>query len=565
MAADTGIVEWFQIGEHERVEKALVALRNLGIQRLRTGFSWADYLSEGGREWYEWLIPKLASEVEVLPCFHYTPPSHGLVEASNSPPRNLKDYADFLDVVLTRQGKHFEYVELWNEPNNLVDWDYHIDTGWEMFLEMIIGASYWVRHRGWKTVLGGMCPVDPNWFDSICARDGLKYFDACGIHGFPRIWTHDWHDWSEPLTKTREILDKYGLNCEVWITECGYSTWNHRYDYFAENLVNATHAEADRLYWYCLQDLHPSRSHLEGFQVDIRHYHFGFLDSGGSEKSVGRLFRKGGAGLMDSLLQVCTPPEQLPERIANAQSPVIGIFGGAGQLGSRLAEHFAAQGCHVLILDNLSAPGSDDTVLTLKNRWESQIDFLFTDVCNTHAVEEAAGLCSTIFYAIRNTTSSSAGMSSILDGHDSLARGTLSALKAAAELSRIENPRFFLLSDQRLAEASTDFQPRDSLLDHPENPDHLLGLHVAEQYTYHYLQAGLVQGSCVRLPLLERERDQEEFIHQIAGIAMENRSADAAGRLPLVTNFSPSPTPKISSEPAAANPAPADPTTKTEL
>src|SRR3546814_922077 len=110
-----GAVEWFRPGEHDRVEDVLAGLARSGLTSLRTGVSWADCHTPEGAEWCDWLIPRLARDVELLPCFTYTPPSLGVVAKSSAPPRVPKAYADFLDVITTRHGRHFEWVELWNE------------------------------------------------------------------------------------------------------------------------------------------------------------------------------------------------------------------------------------------------------------------------------------------------------------------------------------------------------------------------------------------------------------------------------------------------------------------
>ncbi|MGV3540003.1 MAG: NAD-dependent dehydratase, partial [Rufibacter sp.] len=105
LAAPTiGIVEWFQPNEHARVEKVLAELKELDVAELRTGISWADYYTPSGKEWYDWLIPTLAQQVKVLPCFLYTPPSLGEVAKTSSPPRDLKAFADFLDIIITDLG-----------------------------------------------------------------------------------------------------------------------------------------------------------------------------------------------------------------------------------------------------------------------------------------------------------------------------------------------------------------------------------------------------------------------------------------------------------------------------
>ena len=107
------MLEWFRPGEHERVERVLTQLAALGIRRLRTGVSWAEWeCVPGGRAWISWLVPRLAAHVHVLPCFVYTPPSLGVRQATNAPPRDPGAYAAFIDEMLRLFGEHFEYIEL---------------------------------------------------------------------------------------------------------------------------------------------------------------------------------------------------------------------------------------------------------------------------------------------------------------------------------------------------------------------------------------------------------------------------------------------------------------------
>ncbi len=156
-----GFVEWFRPGEYERTERLLPQIIASGASYLRTHLSWAEYLAPGGEEWFDWLMPRLGSQIELLPCLHYTPPSLSRTGRVNGPPQDLKSYADFLDHVLTRYGKHFTHVELWNEPNNLLDWDWREDADFLLFSEMVGGAAYWAKQRGFKPVLGGPCPSIP--------------------------------------------------------------------------------------------------------------------------------------------------------------------------------------------------------------------------------------------------------------------------------------------------------------------------------------------------------------------------------------------------------------------
>jgi CDP-paratose 2-epimerase len=128
-----GFAEWFRPGEYDRVETVLQDLRALGVQDLRTRVCWADWYTSEGDGWYAWLFPRLAKDVNILPCFLYTPPSLGVVPKFSSPPQTPKAYADFIDVMITRFGEFFDWVELWNEPNNLNEWDSRMDPQWNIF------------------------------------------------------------------------------------------------------------------------------------------------------------------------------------------------------------------------------------------------------------------------------------------------------------------------------------------------------------------------------------------------------------------------------------------------
>jgi CDP-paratose 2-epimerase len=165
-----GIVEWFRVGEYQKVEAALLQLQELGITELRTGISWADYFTEAGKDWFDWLIPTIANQVTILPCFLYTPPSIGISPKTSAPPVNPKEFADFLDVIITKYDQYFEWVELWNEPNNISEYDYTLDKQWEKFCKMIGGAAFWMKKVGKKILLGGMSPVDPNWLQLMYDR-----------------------------------------------------------------------------------------------------------------------------------------------------------------------------------------------------------------------------------------------------------------------------------------------------------------------------------------------------------------------------------------------------------
>lgn len=78
-------------------------------------------------------------------------------------------------------------------------------------------------------------------------------------------------------------------------------------------------------------------------------------------------------------------------------TPVL-ITGGAGFIGSALADHLAAQGEDVLILDSLARPGVEANLEWLRRRHKRRISCAMVDVRDVHAVATAAGDARAVFH-----------------------------------------------------------------------------------------------------------------------------------------------------------------------
>lgn len=426
-----GVVEWFRPGDEARIEAALERMARLGFIRLRTHLSWADFHVDDGR-WYDWLLPALGAAVEVLPCVHFTPPSLSLTGTSAGPPRRPRDYADFIDEVISRYGRWFEWVELWNEPNNLSDWDWRIDPDWQIFSDMIGAAGHWARRRGRKTVLGGPCPTDLNWLRLMAERGVLAEMDAIGLHGFPGTWEStatSWRPWSEQVDSVRDLFRNYGLPAELWITEVGYSSWRQDPAPCLDWFVDAIGAPVDRLYWYMLQDIDPAVPILDGLQFDTRHYHFGLYDAQGRPKLAARLLEKGGITAVKHVAALGDPGRVRAPVVARRARPIL-ITGGAGFIGCNLADSLAADGHDVLIFDSLHRFGVEDNLEWLRRRHPKRVSVAIADVRDGLAVDEAVGDAAAVFHfaaQVAVTTS----MNAPDEDFEVNARGTLNVLEAA--------------------------------------------------------------------------------------------------------------------------------------
>jgi CDP-paratose 2-epimerase len=460
-----GVVEWFRPGEYERVERVLVDCRMLGVKALRTAVSWADWHTPVGGEWYTWLLPRLAAELDLLPCFLYTPPSLGVEPKTSAPPRDPQAYADFLDQMLTLFGSYFEWVELWNEPNNLLDWDWRLDPKWWIFSEMVGRAAYWAQYCGKKTVLAGMCPTDPHWLALMCERGVMQYIDAVGVHGFPGTWEFGWDGWTGTLAKVQRVLDRYGVKPQIWITETGFSTWRHDERGQLQAFVEAVAAPVEHIYWYSAHDLHPDLPHQEGFHADERHYHFGLKHADGSPKLLFRLGAKAGLAAVRDVtwLGPVTVPGPPNKRH-------ILITGGAGFVGTNLADRLLSAGHSVLVFDNLSRQGVEQNVRWLHQRHGEQVQVEVADMRDRYALRRALRSAKQVYHFAAQVAVTTSITNPALD-FEVNACGTFNLLE---ELRTLHNPPPLVftstnkvygnLCDLSLSKNCTRYEPEDLLI-----------------------------------------------------------------------------------------------------
>ena len=76
-----------------------------------------------------------------------------------------------------------EAVMLWNEPNNLSHWDFHLDPDWSRFAAMAKCAAEAVRRENpeLKIVLGGISPIDANFIELLGSHGALDVVGSIPI------------------------------------------------------------------------------------------------------------------------------------------------------------------------------------------------------------------------------------------------------------------------------------------------------------------------------------------------------------------------------------------------
>lgn len=265
---ELGLVQWFPHPDVVRIRRTRAKLERLGVTRLRTMLSWADWCRPDGPAWINRILRELRG-LDVLPVLHSTPPSFGEKPFSSSVPRDLGHYAYFVGWVCEQDAdRQLGHVQLWNEPTTWCEWDRDADRWWRRFAEMIRYAACEAKAAGRQVVLAGISPPDgrllatpdpqvPHFLEIMEAEGALEDVDVVALHGFPGTphWSVGWAGWSEEIAAISEWARARGK--ETWVTEAGSSRLMpaSRLRELRTLVASAKAAAVPRVYWYSVEDV----------------------------------------------------------------------------------------------------------------------------------------------------------------------------------------------------------------------------------------------------------------------------------------------------------------------
>lgn len=193
-----------------------------------------------------------------------------------------------------------EAIVLWNEPNNLSHWNFHLDPEWRKFSEMVKIASAAIREANpvVPIVLGGISACDSDFLRLMASYGVMDFVDVVGVHGFPLDWNH-WQidSWPDRIREAELASGK-----PVWVTEVGASSFGSEevQKFGLERTLELIAGLTQRVHWYSLYDLPPTwpaetrHKEAEGSSY-YRHYYLGLLTSEGRPKLAEKCFPTDGS------------------------------------------------------------------------------------------------------------------------------------------------------------------------------------------------------------------------------------------------------------------------------
>jgi beta-xylosidase len=95
-----GVCQWFHY-EDPRLDAAVAWLKRIGVKHLRTGLSWADWQRPDAERWFDRVMSAL-EDFQLTVTFCFTPEASGIRAHHTSPPRDVREFADFCSTMTRR-------------------------------------------------------------------------------------------------------------------------------------------------------------------------------------------------------------------------------------------------------------------------------------------------------------------------------------------------------------------------------------------------------------------------------------------------------------------------------
>lgn len=208
------------------------------------------------------------------------------------------------------------------------------------------------------------------------------------------------------------------------------------------------------------------------------------------------------------------------------------ITGGAGFIGSNLADALAADGCEVIVLDSLARVGVEQNLQWLQARHGERIRPIIADIRDEDAVREGVAMAGAIFHLAAQVAVTTSVETPVAD-FEVNARGTLNVLEAARACSTPPPVIFASTNKVYGSFAETEFrlenghwQPADAALANgvaEHQPLHLCTPYgcskgAADQYVLDYaasygVPAAVLRMSCIYGPRQFGTEDQGWVAH----------------------------------------------------
>lgn len=253
------------------------ALKSAGLGWMRTDFLWST-IEPTTKGTFNWTRPdrlvSLANQagIKILPILCYSVGWANGGQATNVPPTNVQDYADFAAAVVNRyvpQG--IMHYEIWNEANQTGFWNVPSGADYAKLLKAAYISIKAAQPQA-KVLFTGQAPNtsgtagnNMTFLQDVYTAIGNGYFDILCHHPYEWFRKSGNIGWAEGIINNlRDIMVANGdANKKMWFTEIGRPTGGN--GNFSTELEQAEMLQAsiremrrrpyiEKMFFYCFND-----------------------------------------------------------------------------------------------------------------------------------------------------------------------------------------------------------------------------------------------------------------------------------------------------------------------
>ncbi len=252
-------------------------IRSLGANWIRLDMAWEEIepVQDMWRFDFWDMLVRLSSHygLRILPVVSRTPrwassrPDSDLYHTY--PPRDIKDFGDFIQTVVERYGKKLYYWEIWNEPDAQF-WRGSARDYCKLLEET--RSAFKISDPTARLVLGGVSSEGIPFLEKLSLLNALDLVDVVGIH----LYAKEPDEITKKFEKFLDVINRSGITKPIWITEIGqptspqYKSEDRQAEFLRESLLNLfSNTRVEKIFWYELKD--------SGMVLFWREHNFGLV------------------------------------------------------------------------------------------------------------------------------------------------------------------------------------------------------------------------------------------------------------------------------------------------
>lgn len=391
--AELGLRKDFALGDRDAVALFLQDWSRFELRHLRIVLPSPAWRLGADRTWYTWLLSRLANTAHL--CVTLAPDS-----SQSSTTSNGAELSVSVTQLLAQYSALVDTIEL-----PALAWEHRLGPAWPDLCHRLADAT---RAAGKRFVLSSA-----HWhefgFAMRCVENGtLPSADALGIEMETGSPQHHAVAPSDRLREVAQTLHELRIPLPVWFSRVAVHASAPRPFTDVEAIQNALTSGAERTYWDAPDAV--------------------MAQSTGDLSLARRLLAARPDADLRRVVTLCRSPRN---RIH--PGPHALITGGAGFVGSNLADRLLSQGERVTIYDNLSRTGTERNVHWLKSRHGERLTLCLGDIRDAASVANAVERATHVFHFAGQVAVTSSMVDPLHDGEVNQ-RGTLVLLEALRNL-----------------------------------------------------------------------------------------------------------------------------------